>query len=454
MQEALEKARKVKSQIAFFVLLCIALLLGMLLMISISGTRLSKPIELGYAGLSVSMPTGVQWDSQQQWKYGDNNFYLTSILRNSEGRTSGSVQCRYLLESTDFTPEDLFSQKTSEISGEIISSGDITKGLITIQWVGIGIPASSYEIYYGISKLSNNHLIEIEVQKVKVDLNTAELFEDIIKSLRLEQTPPVQTGIDTIQEIKNKGADSFLNGIDSPIAFLIMDSAGKPLGFTLDVFVHSKANKPLTFEAEGLYYLREPFSHWESVSFYGDESIAEYVWRSERLTSSGKREVQMILDKDGTITMTELSVPPSEKKFEPSISSIPEVFADILFSHILESEREQVNVEFIESSGKITPVAILKIEPAITRPDWAKPAYALQMDFLDDSGRTQKIFFDEAGKSIRETLIIPVKSRGFLTTSGNREVLTMVRSSAENLVTQFPEQAEGILQKISKADLN
>ena len=42
---------------------------------------------------------------------------------------------------------------------------------------------------------------------------------------------------------------SFLNTIDSPSAFLIMDSRGNPTGFILDVFLHSQTNKSYVFNA-------------------------------------------------------------------------------------------------------------------------------------------------------------------------------------------------------------
>ena len=63
MLETFEKAKELKSQIAFFVFLGIALLLSKLLMVSLSETKLAEPIELEYAGISVSMPTRLRTTS-------------------------------------------------------------------------------------------------------------------------------------------------------------------------------------------------------------------------------------------------------------------------------------------------------------------------------------------------------------------------------------------------------
>ncbi|MHC4271953.1 MAG: hypothetical protein ACYST2_06540 [Planctomycetota bacterium] len=403
--------------------------------------------------MNVAIPTGMQWDSDEQWRYGNNSFYLTSTLRNPQGKASGSILLRYFFESTSLRIEELLSQKASEFSFEVIRRGSIEKTGFIIQWINMKIPESPYEILYGITKLPSNHLVEIEVQKIEPAFKADEIFEDILKNLQLEDTS-VQAGVDTIQEIKDKGAISFLDTIDSPSAFLIMDSRGDPTGFTLDVFLQSQTNESFVFNTESLHYLRQPYSLWESTSYQGDDNISEFLWKNELITSRGKSETQTVLDEDGIVNLTKLSVPPAEKKYMASFSAIPEVFADILFSQILASEREVINVEFIESSGKITPVTISKIKPEISRPNLSKPAYALEMNFLDDSERSKTIYFDDQGQIIRQILVIPIQGRRFLNVPLEKDVLTLVRSTSENLVAQFPEQAEQILQKISKTDVN
>ncbi|MHC4186628.1 MAG: hypothetical protein ACYSRQ_00400, partial [Planctomycetota bacterium] len=424
-----------------------------LLMIALSGTKFTEPIELEYTGMRVAIPTGMQWESDEQWRYGNNSFYLTSTLRNPQGKASGSILLRYFFESTSLRIEELLSQKASEFSFEVIRRGSIEKTGFIIQWINMKIPESPYEILYGITKLPSNHLVEIEVQKIEPAFKADEIFEDILKNLQLEDTS-VQAGVDTIQEIKDKGAISFLDTIDSPSVFLIMDSRGDPTGFTLDVFLQSQTNESFVFNTESLHYLRQPYSLWESTSYQGDDNISEFLWKNELITSRGKSETQTVLDEDGIVNLTKLSVPPAEKKYMASFSAIPEVFADILFSQILASEREVINVEFIESSGKITPVTISKIKPEISRPNLSKPAYALEMNFLDDSERSKTIYFDDQGQIIRQILVIPIQGRRLLNVPLEKDVLTLVRSTSENLVAQFPEQAEQILQKISKTDVN
>ena len=451
MRVIVKNIKELKSQISFFVLLCIALILAGLLMVFLSGTKFSKPKELGYAGLSVVIPTGAQWDSQQQWRYGNNSFYLTSTLRNPDGRPLGSVRFRYWLGAKKETSEELLANKASELSGKILDRDTIEKKGLSIQWINIKIPEITYEIYYGVGKLPGNHLLEIEAQRIDTAFKVDTIFENMVQNLRLDLKPPLQAGIDVIKQMKSKGTRQLLDEFDSPSAFLIMDSQNNPLGFILEVFSEVQTTKPYEYKADVLYYLREPYRHRESALFYGNEEITEYVWKSERNTYRNKTEFQTVLNKEGIITLTRLSVPPVEKILQPSYSSIPEVFSDMLVSYILASDFDKVNVEIIESNGKITPMNIVRTEPETTRPDFEEPAYALQINFLDDSGLSQKIYFDENGKTIRELLDIPVRKRGFLSSSDSRETLTFVRSKAEHLATQFPEQSEQILQKIGQA---
>ncbi|MHC4758600.1 MAG: hypothetical protein ACYTE8_08075 [Planctomycetota bacterium] len=423
-------------------------------MTSLSFTEITYPIELEYAGISVSIPSGILWESDEQWQYGENSYYLTSRLRSSEGNPLGSVLCRFLLESMPLTSEELILQKNSSFSGEITRKGIAMHNGFTIQWANIKIPASPYEVYYGVSKLESNHLLEIEVQKIDAAFRGGEIFEGILRSINQEQNSAIQAGTDILREFKDRGIGSTLDSIDYPSAYLFIDSKNRPMGFLLDVFSHSDSDDPLMFSAEGLHYIRPPFSQWRSTSFYGDENMTEYIWRCQELSSFGKGEVRAALDKDGTVTLTKLTVPPAEKKYAPSLLYVPEVFSDALVSYIQQSQREQVHIEIVEPSGKITPMAVFKIEPEIIKPDSERPAYALQINYLDDSGMSQKIYFDDEGKTIRQLLILPAPRRDFRRNSEDRIILTLVRSTAENLVEQFPDQAELILEKISKANAN
>jgi len=450
----MKSIKELKSQLSFFAFLCVAVLVAGFLMVVFSGVKYSEPVKLEYAGLSIVVPEGPQWDSQEQWRYGDNSFYLTSTLRDSKGMPSGSVLCRYWLLDKKASPQELLSKKVSELSGETLQHGRTEKPGCIIDWMNIKIPKTTYEIYYGVSKLTGSHLLEIETQKIDTGFDAGEVFKTLLKHLRLDVKSPLQNGIDIVEQFKNKGSSQLLDEFESPSAFLVINSQDSPLGFILEVFSKVHTTKPYIFKADVLYYLREPYNHRESALFYGDEGIKEYIWRSERNTYGRKTEFQTVLDEEGVITLTKLSLPPIEKTFQPSLSSVPEVFSDMLVSYIHESDFDKVNVEIIESNGKIIPMNIVRTEPEITKPDLEKPAYALQINFLDDSGLSQQIHFDENGKTIRELLSIPVSKRGFLSSSTSWETLTFVRSKAETLVNQFPEQAEHILQKIEQVSVN
>jgi hypothetical protein len=347
----------------------------------------------------------------------------------------------------------MLSQKISELSSEANKTGYIEKGDVLIQWINIKIPQSHYEIYYGIGRMPSNHLIEIEVQKIAPEFNAGATFEGILKNLSLEQKPALKDGIDFLNQMKRESIKLLHKEFASPSAFIIIDSQGNPVGFSLEVSSQVKNKESYMFNVDVLYYLQEPYSTWESASFYGNENITEYVWRSQRITLRGESAFQTVLDKNGIITLTKLSVPPSEETYQPSLSSIPYVLSDMLVSYIIDSEIDRIHIEIVECGGKITPLVVFKVNPDITKPGLENSANALQINFLDGSGISQKIYFDKNGKNIREALTVPVNKRNLLSSSSNYETLTLVRSTAENLVNQFPEQAEQILLKTSKMDV-
>jgi len=91
-----EKEKKYGSDkialLGFFVL---AVLTAYIITALKSAVTLTDPIELGYTGLSVSMPNGNGWKSEQQWNYEQNTFVRRSFSALSSTRLDGEAKWLY-----------------------------------------------------------------------------------------------------------------------------------------------------------------------------------------------------------------------------------------------------------------------------------------------------------------------------------------------------------------------
>ncbi len=179
------------DKIALLGLFVLSLLIARLIVASKSAIILSEPMKLTQAGLSVSMPAGNGWKSEKQWNYHENSysFSISSNFTPRPGKPTAWAYCRYLLAAETTTPQMRFEQRALEVKGVIIKTERMQIDTLTIDWVHIQKPRTSFSFLFGTAKLPNNHQLDIEVHQIIGDAEMAELtFKRIVKSLNFEST--------------------------------------------------------------------------------------------------------------------------------------------------------------------------------------------------------------------------------------------------------------------------
>ena len=127
-----------------------------------------------------------------------------------------------------------------------------------------------------------------------------------------------------------------------------------------------------------------------------------------------------------------------EKNYQPGPAAIPEVLFEMLLEEILNRYYEKIIVDIIEAGGTITPILISKAETEHTITDEETP-YVLTVEFLSRPRSSQQIYLDNQ-KQISKILL---KQQG----------ISLERSDAENVIREFPERSDYILQnKIPEQD--
>jgi hypothetical protein len=463
------------DKIAFFGLFIAVLLIAYLLVIWRSAIALSEPIELNCAGLSVCIPTGVGWRSENRWKYQQNAFSLDSFFNLGPGSVTTIVSCRYLLAATKTAPEVLFEKKASAVGGsKIAKTGQIeigrpgpsfakgpqNKSIHTIDWAHIKGSKIPFDTFFGVAQLPNNRRLDIEVYQAAGDTDLAEgIFNSVIDSLKFTDNQLLEAGSKIVAEIKGKGLDSFLASVGNKLApsgveagqewdresfFLIKDARERTIGFTMEVL---SSPEPGRFGAESFYYIRGRHDHEQVTFFQSGNSLTEFVWKSETSSPSGRSGAELVLRKNGIMTVKEFDLQVKEKTYQISPAAIPDVFGEFVLGQMLDTNEMEILVDIIEPDGKITPTLVSRTDahsPAAlqsqnSEADVAKEetVYVFKMEFLDGQGFSEQVYLD--GRRRISRMLLQQES-----------TYTFERTGAENILREFPEQGSYILQRKDK----
>lgn len=430
MNETYETKKTVADKIVLLGLFVVALLIAYLITASRSAIVLSEPIELNYAGLSVSIPSGNGWRSEKQWKFEENGFVLSSVFAPGAGRATALASCRYLLAAVETTPNTQFKQKASAIGGTIDETGETYINSLTVNWAHIKKQKTLSDMFFGTARLPNNRRCDIEVYQTAGDTNlTEQAFKRITESLKFKDNQLLEAGSEIIAGIKSKGLNYFLDKKSQQSFFLIKNAEGHTIGFTMDVLTTGQpAGEQPDIQAAGFLCLREHYAQEQATFFQSDNRFDEFTWKQEVSSRTGRSGTEIVLSKDGTMTVSKPGPQAKEKTYQPGPAAMPDVFLEQLFTQLLKSSREKNIVDMIEANGKITPTLISRIEAK------EEAAVALKLQILDGRGFYEILYLD--GKNHVSDGLLHYES-----------TLLLKRTDAENILREFPEHADLILQK-------
>jgi len=422
------------DKIALLGLFIAALLTARLIVAFKSALALSEPITLPHTGLSVSIPIGNGWQSEKQWRYRENTFILSSIFTAGSGRPTAWANCQYLLTTETRTPKTWFEQKASEVEGTIIKTDQKQMDTLTIDYTHIQKPEVFLDMFLGVTKLPNNRQLNIEVYQITGDSNLAErAFKSIINSLNFEDNHLLEAGSEIITKIKSKGLNGFLDNQNQQTFFMIKDSRGKNIGFTMDVLIDSGADAKLNITAAGIFYIRELQTFEQVTSFQCSNNLAEFIYKMETYDRTSRSGTEIILDEAGVTTVRKFDAQPEEKSYRLSPAAIPEVFIDQLFIQMLDSNQKEIVVDIIEAAGKITPTLISRIDLEKDAAADKDVAYVFEQELLDRRGFSEQVYLDNQKQVYRRV-------------AQQENIYILERTSAENIIREFPEHAEHILR--------
>lgn len=390
---------------------------------------LSEPVELNYAGLSVSIPKGNGWQSRAAWRYQDDSFILSSLLGADPDRATAWLWCRYLLASSRSSSQEQFGQKADKFSGHITQVGRIQAGAVIINWVHISAVSKRLHIFFGTTELPYGRTIDIEVHQLGGADLAQRVFKSVAHSVKFTDNLLLAGASRIVEAVKDKGLDYYIRPENKKNFFLVKDSEMKVVGFSADMVAVSggdEAERIIRVADFSYVHSRWGYSGRHSV-FESDARFGRFAWKSDTTGPAGllSRSVRITLAEDGIINVTRAGSL-LEKKYVPSVPAAPAIIIEPIIIEFLDSGGEQIILDIIFSSGKIVPTLLSKIEAP-------QSAYAVRLDFLDRKNSYEQIYFGY-DKEIHKRVV------------QNRQLLTLERSTKDRILGEFPSLGDYILQ--------
>jgi hypothetical protein len=455
MQDRYRTERYGADKIALFGLFVLSLLIAQFLTASRSAVGLSEPIGLSHAGLSVSMPSGKGWGTEEQWEYHENAFILSGVFLPVLPRPTVTVQCRYLLAAPQTGVDVRFQQKAGAVDGEIAETGRLQVGALTVHWAHIKELPTRHIIFFATAQLPNERQFEIELHEATGDTDLARrAFMGIAESLKFEDMSLLAAGGQVVARIKDKGLDKFLRPFEESSQngvavegrgqrdfFLIEDASGQTIGFTMDVLAipqqGPQAPNDLTISSVDIQlasflYIRGRYPQEQVSIFKCENNLDEFFWKSEGRSLAGTTAAEITTQQAGVITVTWLSPKPRREDYHLGPAAIPDILFGQLLSQMLDDNREEIIADLIDAQGKIIPTLIsrIKIDDAA---GFGEAQFAFKLEFLD-------------GRDFRETVYLDSQHQIKKRILHQQGLYILERTDVQTVLEQFPERAEYILQ--------
>jgi len=457
MQDRYRTGKYGADKIALFGLLVLSLLIAQFLTASRSAVVFSEPIELSYSGLSVSMPSGNGWRTEEQWGYGENAFILSGVFLAVPPRPAATVQCRYLLAALESGTDVRFQQKADAVDGKIVETGQLRADTLTVHWAHIKEQSAQHTIFFATAQLPNGRQLEIELHQTTGDTDLARrAFMGIAESLKFEDVPLLAAGGRVVAQVKDRGLSEFLH---HPVEessqgdvtvedkgrrnfFLIKDAAGQSIGFTMDVLALPRQGRQtpddstvpsVDIQLADILYVRGKYPQEQVSIFECNSSFDEFFWKSEAKSLAGTTAAEIAAQQTGVMTVAQLAPKPHRENYQLGPAAIPEVLFDQLLIQMLDDDYQEIIADLIDAQGKIIPTLISKVKIDDTADFEEQAQFAFKLEFLDGRGFSESVYLDSQ-RRIKKRIL------------HQQGVYIIERTDAQTVLEQFPERSEYILQ--------
>jgi len=435
------KTRYSVDKLVLLGFLVIAVLAAQLIVRSRSSILLSEPVILRHSGVSVAIASGNGWENEMQWKYIDNSFSISSHYSPHPKLPTAWTRCRYLIAASKDSSDNIFENRALAVGGTIEETGQIQTESLTIEWAHIKKKKTPLDYFIGSAELPNNRRLEIETYLTTGDTILAEqVFKTIVENVKFQNNKLLEAGSEIVTEVKNIGLGRFITPTSSNRSqsaddrgqwtyMQITDTQNQPAGFLIESLLDSQTNTQFNIHAFAFTYLKN--RHEKAAILKSDNSFDEYAVKSD-IYKRGQTMLEVMRNRTMKITKSPVKGP--EKIYHLSPAAIPEQFLESALIQLLDSEHKKIVIDIIKDSGAIIPTLISVMDVADIKKASEDADYALKLEPLGRASPPETIFLDYQMRIYKRHLA--------------QKKFTVERATLDNILNNFPERADYILEKI------
>ena len=250
---------------------------------------------------------------------------------------------------------------------------------------------------------------------------------------------PLEAGIDIIENVKLNGIASYLQNKNAQQYFVVKNLTGQPFGFTAEQFNLSGPTTQPLIDLKSLIYIKGSQAQHQIAFFKGDNNIDFYEWNYRAVGMVGKKSIDISLDENQILTITELGPRPEETRLKLNSYAIPDMYLDFVLKQMVKSKHKKIIIDVIQIDGQIAPILITKMEYPAQNGD-EKAGHVLELRLLDSSGFIQRVFIDPHGDITKKVL--------------PREKIIMEHTDINTILRQFPGQSQYLLKNMETSEQN
>jgi hypothetical protein len=185
----------------------------------------------------------------------------------------------------------------------------------------------------------------------------------------------------------------------------------------------------MNIQIADMIYMRGRFAQEQVLFFETNNDLSRFNWKNEINTPSGARGTELTMD-NANITAVIKTVNGQEVFAYPCGDAIPEIFLEQVLAQMLSDSIDEVIVDIIDSEGKIIPTLISALPDQSVLPGKTN---VFSIRLLDDRGFSELRTLDNKNQILYRQL--------------QHDNMTVERTNADELIKQFPQQADYIRQR-------
>lgn len=367
---------------------------------------LTEPIELKSTGLSVPLPTGRIWHSDQKWNFieSKNNLTLVSTMRLS-GKVEGQLICYYQLAAEKIPIADKLTAQAEIEKAGIADKGTIQLGWTTVEWIQLKFKGSISDSFVGIADLPDGRSLKLVAIMESDPKGAWKLFSSVCEGMKFQQNNLSLHGNEFVTRLKDIGTKNLIKtetDSTNKRVYLInlpesIDKENQYAGFAIEAFSDGiRFEEPGSVSGESFYHSAGKRESNNNTIFEISKSIDSFLWQSRYSGEQGKggQSMRIELSDEGSMKVVNLFTS-EDSVFWPSSSAIPEMIIDSAAKAFIDIESEPVIIDLIFPRGLIMPT-ILQMASDDDLANWpdGNARYGVSFQYLNSQNMKKYIFFD------------------------------------------------------------